>query len=140
MSLDTLDYCSIVQLENIDNILDYSPYSLEIHLTRISSSGVFGYEESTNESNLTTKGFIIFEPETRFLKKIGAYQENKTPIVAFFKDEDKLKLNDIIVYKHTHYVDGQVEDRDRTFEIVDIKSGSSLKTAKKIYILAPKRG
>ena len=133
--METLDVLSNNSLDNIDNILEYNPYSSVIELFRISKSGQFGYESIDTTSTLTTKGIIKYQPERSFLKRIGIYTEDDLPIVGFFKNQDVFKVHDVV----RQIIKDGTDEILRTFEIIDIKTYGDLRTGKRVFILSPKR-
>ena len=137
---ETLDVVASNALENIDNIIDYSPYSTDIVLNRVSKAGQWGYENFTNTDSFITKGIIKWTPERSFLKRVGILTEDDLPIVGFFKDSDKIKKDDIITQITHDFIDGQTIDIERSFTVVDIISFGDMRTGKKIFRLAPVRG
>ena len=137
---DTLDVVSIVTLQNIDNIIEYSPYSTDIILKRVTKDGQWGYEEHTPTSTVITKGLIKYNPERSFLRKVGIFTEEDLPIIGFFKDSDKIKKDDTVTQVTHDFVDGQTVDIERNFTIIDILSFGDMRTGKKVFKLAPVRG
>lgn len=147
MPLTTLDYISINTLNNIDEIIEYNPYSTLIKIEKIETNSpsestkiVFGYEETNKEEDIISKGLIIYEPDRRFLKQIGIYTEDDLPIIGLFKHHLKLKKGDVIIQIITDFIDGQEKDIEREFHVIDIKSAGDKRTGRKYYHLAPGRG
>lgn len=140
MGLDTLDVVSITTIENIDNIIEFSPYTTDIILERITTTGTFGYEDLSNTETITTKGIIKYNPERSFLRKVGILTEDDLPIIGLFLHKDKFKKGDIVKQITKDIVDSQIVDNEREFEIIDILSMGDLRTGRKAYKLAPIRG
>ncbi|MGA2436048.1 MAG: hypothetical protein ABSG25_12255 [Bryobacteraceae bacterium] len=142
-SLDTLDIISNSTMDNADQILEYSPYSSDVKIIKLKDTvdtEVFGYETPEIEKEYTSRGFIIFSPEKRWLKKVGIYTEKDLPIIALLKHSDSLKKKDIVKQIIKDTVNGQVVEIERDFEIVDVISYGSYQNIRKAYHLSPYRG
>lgn len=138
--MQTLDYIAINSLENIDRIIEYSPYSTDIKLKRNDVDGQFGYEIETKIDDVNTVGLIIYNPEKSFLKNLGVDLEEGIPIIGLFKDRDKFKKNDYVIQYLKDFIDGQEQQIEREFQIVDILFSGDIRPVKKVFKLAPIRG
>ena len=145
--MNTIDWVSLASLQNIDNIIRYSPYSRRVVISRIEKSGTFGYETTNKTSEFTSYGYMNFSPEKRLLKNIGFVvddQQTNTgelPIIGLFLSADKIKKHDIVSYDVYDY-DVTTEERiatNRTWEIIDIKVFGRETVGKKVFLLAPTR-
>lgn len=138
--LQTLDWVALCQMDNIDNIIEYNPYSTDIRLERKTQSGTFGYKDVTEDGDIVTKGLVIYPTDRQFLKSINIFGEDgKLPILGLFKDTDQIKENDIITQVLHDVVDGDIIDNNRTFKVTNITSFGDMRTAKKVFVLTPVR-
>jgi hypothetical protein len=143
--LSTLEYLAISAQNNIDNIIEFSPYSTDIRIEKLkdtTETEVFGYETPQLEKEYISKGLIIFNPTKRWLNKIGIFLEKSEglPQIALLKHSDNLKKKDVIHQIIKDSVNGQIVEIERDFEIVDILSYGGQQSIRKAYKISPYRG
>ena len=140
MSDTGLDIVAKAALENQDNIIYYSPISVDATITHVTNQpSVFGYEIEASQTVVPTKVIIITKPESSFLRANGVFYESggDLPIICFIPFKINAQKLDLVT------VSSRDDDTVYTdvFQIVDVKihRGGIIQTHNKFYLLAPYR-
>jgi len=121
---------NISRLISVDNNIMFDVKIVKKNNKQIKDNDyVFGYEKSKEvKEEKITKALILFKPTLRFLKSIGVDFdsdngiEGELPILAFFKEEDKLDRGDEIYTIVKSNKDQKEMVIERGFIVNDIKS------------------
>jgi hypothetical protein len=144
--LSTIDILALNSQKNIDNIINFNPYSSEVEIKKLSdttNTETFGYEQKTIDKVVITKAIILFNPEKRKLRMMGIFVDDTTklPVIGIFKHIDNIKKKDIVYFISKDIKSEQIYEHEMVYEVIDVLThGKTENDIWNVFHLAPYRG